>query len=157
MTERLFENWQLVGYCGFVFTKFLTEFEINLSLIHQHRSAKKDKAIRSFQVPALRFNAKQYFDMIDWSSCEPPITTDMSEEDLAAIVDNPESFRKDMKDFFCHTQPVERGVKMVTEASAIVANIEKRDGAIRAKILSRNNMPKFESKKHFNVPHNHWL
>lgn len=91
--------------------------------------------------------------MIDWKnvSCEPPITSLMSEKDLAEIVDDPTKYQQELKEIYCHTQPVERGVKMVTEASSIIADVDKRDGAIRAKIVSRKLMPKFDSKKHFNV------
>lgn len=84
-------------------------------------------------------------------SCEPPITSRLSKEDLAAIVDDPVNYRNELKEIYCHTQPVERGVKMVTEASSIIADVDRRDGAIRAKIFSRKSMPKFDSKKHFNV------
>lgn len=75
----------------------------------------------------------------------------MSEHDLNEIVNDPDSFRYELKDVLCHTQPVERGVKMVTEVSSLVADVEKRDGAIRSKILSRSNMSKFDTKKYFNV------
>lgn len=91
--------------------------------------------------------------IIDWKSvsCEPAVTSFMSKHDLTEIVDDPTNYKEELKDIYCHTQPVERGVKMVTEASAIIADVDKRDGAIRAKILSRKLMPKFDSKKHFNV------
>ena len=42
---------------------------------------------------------------------------------------------------------VERAVKMVTEASALVIGPEERDGLIRQKMKSRTIIPKFVSKK----------
>jgi hypothetical protein len=46
----------------------------------------------------------------------------------------------------CHSQAVERCVKLVTEATAAVCGNEARDGFIRSKITSRTVLPKFETK-----------
>lgn len=52
----------------------------------------------------------------------------------------------------CHTQAVERTVKLVTEAAENVCESLAREGYIKAKINSRKLMPKFDTKKQFNVP-----
>ena len=49
----------------------------------------------------------------------------------------------------CHTQVVERHIKIVTEASASVIGMVNRDGFILNKLKSRKLMPKFESKQDF--------
>ena len=49
----------------------------------------------------------------------------------------------------CHTQAVERLVKLVTEASKAVCGRKSRDGFISARIASRQLMAKFESKRDF--------
>ncbi|ESN92944.1 hypothetical protein HELRODRAFT_165085 [Helobdella robusta] len=49
----------------------------------------------------------------------------------------------------CHTQAVERMIKLVTEASLSVCGEKARDGFIRTKLASQNDIPKFETKKHF--------
>ena len=49
----------------------------------------------------------------------------------------------------CHTQNVERHIKLVTESAQKVANTEPRDGYIRNTIESRKIMPKFETKNDF--------
>ncbi|KAK4874453.1 hypothetical protein RN001_013813 [Aquatica leii] len=49
----------------------------------------------------------------------------------------------------CHTQAVERCIRLVTEASSSVCGNEARDGLIRAKLASRSELPKFETKKQF--------
>ena len=49
----------------------------------------------------------------------------------------------------CHTQAVERVIKLVTEAAAAVSGQERRDGYIRATLKSRIIMPVFETKKNF--------
>lgn len=51
----------------------------------------------------------------------------------------------------CHTQAVERAVKLVTESAQNVCGSIAREGYIRAKIDSLENMPKFDTKKQFNV------
>ena len=47
----------------------------------------------------------------------------------------------------CHTQAVERGMQLVTEASGLVSRERNRDGLIQTKLSSRNKNPKFEAKK----------
>ncbi|GBM88191.1 hypothetical protein AVEN_57948-1 [Araneus ventricosus] len=54
--------------------------------------------------------------------------------------------------FPCHTQAVERCVKLVTEASQKVVGSNSRDGFIRTTLLSRSSMPSFTSKSSFKVP-----
>jgi len=44
-----------------------------------------------------------------------------------------------LKSFPCHTQAVERGINLVTEACAAVFKLQ-RDGFIRAQIASRSAM-----------------
>ena len=48
--------------------------------------------------------------------------------------------------FPCHTQTVERAVKLVTEASASVVDSFETDGYIIAKLQSRKKMPKYKFK-----------
>ena len=52
-------------------------------------------------------------------------------------------------DIPCHTQALERHIKLVTEASAVVVGVKKRDGFIRTTLQSRKQMPKFETKSQF--------
>ena len=47
----------------------------------------------------------------------------------------------------CHTQSIERVVKMVAEGSAKYFSQEKKDGGIRAQETSRRLMSKNESKQ----------
>ena len=51
--------------------------------------------------------------------------------------------------FPCHTQVVERLIKLVTEASSSVCGEEARDGFIRAKLASRSRISKFETKSQY--------
>ena len=52
-------------------------------------------------------------------------------------------------DYPNHTQSVERCVKIVTDTSKAVYGQEARDGYIRAILVSRSKMPRFDTKRHF--------
>lgn len=64
---------------------------------------------------------------------------------------NGHSWREDIFNLQCHTQSVERMVKLVTEVSMKVADELRRDGYIRAVLLSRSEMPKFNNKPQFHM------
>lgn len=105
--------------------------------------------VRTHQIPKIVFTAQEYYEMIDWSAVnltELPLMRNMCLEDLCNAVENP----KEIENFFSfpsHTQAVERGVKIITEASAAVCGPAKRDKWIKTTIQSREKMPKFSSKK----------
>ena len=49
----------------------------------------------------------------------------------------------------CHTQNVERHIKLVTEASSLVCDHASREGLIRNKLASRATMPCFNTKSQY--------
>ena len=51
----------------------------------------------------------------------------------------------------CHSQNVERHIKIVTEASAFVVGHDRRDGVIRNKIRFRKLIKNFKSKSEFQI------
>lgn len=117
--------------------------------IKKARQISKKKSIRAFVVPEIDFEADSYFQMIDWSSItltEPPLTTTITSEEIEENIKIAAEARMSIKEFPCHTQAVERMVKEVTQASESVCGMEQRDGFIRARLLSRMNMPKFNTK-----------
>lgn len=109
---------------------------------------------RIFKIPKINFDAEDYIDLIDWSNCvisEPPLTKDMSDEQLLDIIKSEES----PFDFFpCHTQAVERYVKVITDASSKVCGEKSRDGYIRAKLDARTDLPKFDNKGQYYATRN---
>lgn len=112
------------------------------------------QGLRTFKVPSFNFEAEDYTDLITWRECtitEPPLTLNISDEDLKTFVKSGFSTCQNVKDFPCHTQAVERCIKLVTEASSAVFGENKRDGFIRARLLSRQQMPTFDTKKQFNI------
>ena len=78
--------------------------------------------------------------MIDWTNVvitEPPLIKTMTDADLwqfLAMRVIPTVF---FRNFSCHTQAVERVVKLVTEASKVVCGQKSRGGLIRAQITFR--------------------
>jgi hypothetical protein len=108
--------------------------------------------IRVFQVPLLNFKATDYIDLIKWQDCqvtEPPVTVKLSNNKLQELIGSKETPKYDFQKYCCHTQVVERTVKLVTEASASVCGAEARDGFIRATMDSRAKMPYFNTKANF--------
>ena len=81
----------------------------------------------------ISFDALDYPDMIDWETSqlsEPPLTLILTNDQLIAIKDT--SF--EVPDYPCHTQAVERAVRLVSEASGSVIGQEARDGFIRQRM-----------------------
>ena len=110
--------------------------------------------VRVFTVPEINFNAEDYTELINWQSCnvtEPPLTVNISDVDITAFVKSKESPVVDFPRFPCHTQAVERCIKLVTEASAAVCGNTSRDGFIRAGLEARSIMPVFNTKSEYRV------
>lgn len=125
--------------------------ELAARKILKAREAEISNTRRVFKVPKLNFDARYYIDLIFWQECEisaPPILRQMSDDELR-IKAKEQSF--DIIDFPCHTQSVERCVKLVTEASLIVTDATARDGLIRNRLKSRAEMPNFGHKNQFRI------
>ena len=96
-------------------------------------------------------------DFINWQEnhlTEPPLTMNISDEDLKHLVASGNTPVVDFPQFPCHTQAVERCVKLVTEASAAVCDAPTRDGFIRARLKARRIIPVFDTKRQYNVTEN---
>ena len=108
----------------------------------------------SSQLSMINFNATHYSNMIDFPKVEiisPPVLTVTNEKlvhrlSMDNVFDNWEFDR-----YPCHTQAVERLVKLVTEASISVCGVKNKKGQIRAVLKSRQEMNKFDSKKDFTL------
>ena len=76
---------------------------------------------QKFEVPKINYNAEDYADMIDFTSVnitEPPLLSNFTFEELYEIAEEGKNYDTDIYYIPCHTQAVERGVKLVTEALA---------------------------------------
>ena len=115
------------------------------------RKKANQSMVRTFKIPKLNFEAKEYTEIIHWPSCEvtePPVISSTSNEELQKIIETGEYIK--IPKFPCHTQAVERNIKLVTESSTAVCGQSRRDGYIRAKIQSQQLMPSFETKSDYN-------
>lgn len=127
--------------------------ELALRRILKAKKELKGKKVREFHLPQLRVEACNYYDLIDWASekvTEPPLLMKYSETEISSILqDSAGENWLQIEKYPCHTQAVERCVKLVTEASLAVCGPEARDGFIRTRIKSRQDMPYFETKSQF--------
>lgn len=112
-------------------------------------------SVRQFRPPEINFEATDYTEMIlGWheeTRLEPPVLRGIPEEELwhTIMKEMPAEgggYRFHFSSFPCHTQAVERGIKLVTEAAALVHGQERRHGFIKAKIVSQKVMSSFDSK-----------
>lgn len=116
---------------------------------HDFRENEKPN-IRTFKIPVINFQANNYFDIINWQDStitEPPVISNITDEALKEAIQT--GGRIEVPKFPCHTQAVERSIKLVTEASTSVCGQIRRDGYIRTKLQSQNLMPSFETKKDY--------
>jgi len=125
-----------------------------VDIIKSIRQAPQSSAqqVREFRPPVMKDTAETLQDLLPpLSGCvfEPPLTRHMSNDQLDDIVQQPLS-----TEIPCHSQAVERCVRMVSEASNAVYGFQARDGYIRAVTKSRDCMPCYETKQNFNAFHN---
>lgn len=100
--------------------KRLSVRKLALKRILKARSKPQPKKIRDLKVPPINLNAKSYVDMINWHKVtitEPPLTSTLSDIELQSIVD--EGAKDDLFNLPCHTQAVERCVKVNTALTIV--------------------------------------
>lgn len=121
-----------------------------------------NKSPREFKVPPLNFDAHHYTEMVEWETSIkylPPILCnfEFNSDDAKIYAEKRlwnHDFAFDLKKVPCHTQPVERCVKAVTEASKVVYGEQRRNGHIINTLQSRSTMSRFRTKKDFNLSKN---
>lgn len=122
-------------------------------ILKARTTLRRTNAVREFSVPLeIRLDAPSYVEVIDWSNCkltEPPLTKHISTEVLRENIRSSAFANEDLKDFPCHTQSVERMVKLVTEAASAVCGPEERHKFVFATLKSRKQMPKFDTKSSY--------
>ena len=122
-----------------------------VKIIQTIREKKKNDAklepfnIRIRKTPDINFNATSIEGLISWSEevSEPPLTCFLSNLELTNFNKVPMK----VPDWPCHSQSVERTVKMVTKASSKYFSHEKRDGGIRTQEATRRLMSRNDSKQ----------
>lgn len=126
--------------------------ELGWRRILKARKSKNLGEVRRFKVPPIKFDAENYFEMIEWQDdiTEPPLTKDLSEREIEELIKLQKAYQG-LSDIPCHTQAVERLIKLVTEASEKVCGEERRDGYIRTTLASRKKMPVYENKAQYTL------
>ena len=109
--------------------------------------ANESSDIRYFKVPKINNKAKVYYKLVNMKEEkfeEPPILRKLRTHEI-------ENFRNEklVLRHPCHSQAVERSVKVVSEACAEVIGFQRRDGLIRQTLKSRKLQPKVDCKKHY--------
>ena len=95
------------------------------------------KGVRKHVIPPLVWGSNNWWEIIDWNNVklfEPKIIKNLSDEKLNSIIKEPINFPK----FPCHSQSVERSVKLVTLASNKVCGQDRRHGFILGVNRNRN-------------------
>ena len=86
--------------------------------------------------------------MIDWQEndiTEPPLCNNLTDAEIESNIKN--KTHSCFSALPCHTQAVERTVKLVTDAAQKVIGSENREGCINALLTSRSKLPKFNTKQ----------
>ena len=109
------------------------------------------KGIRKHEIPSLNWEAgNSWKDIISWDKVilwEPRILKKLSEDQIEAAVLTPINFPK----YPCHSQTVERMVKLVTECSSSVYGEKNQRGKIVAVLASRKSRKAYDTKKNYVV------
>ena len=104
---------------------------------------------RQFIVPKVNFKADDYYQLIDnkyW--LESILTIDYQSNYLSTLtIENVPIFKFDA--YPCHTQAVERHIRLVSQTALSISNPEERDSRINITLLERKLMPSFRSKQDF--------
>ena len=120
-----------------------------LAMRHILRARSEQYGLRLFMILKLNFEAKEKIDLINWQQTpisEPPIFVNNSADDIEMFVASGDTPLMDFPKYSCHTQAVERCVKLVTELSSSVCGVKARDGFIRVRFEFRKIMPILRSK-----------
>jgi len=124
--------------------------QLGLHRILKARTQMK-KGIR-FCVPSINFTATDYTELINWSKImvtEPPLIPEIPLNEISSRVFEGNTELLQFIRVPCHTQAVERAVKLVTEASMSVCGETARNGFIKNRIQSRQQMAVFNKKSDY--------
>lgn len=76
-------------------------------ILKARQNLQKGKSIRSFMTPKLNFDASDYSEIIQWSSCKvtsPPLLRDITDKTLSELIKTREKPDWKFDVFPCHTQ-----------------------------------------------------
>ncbi|XP_047127194.1 uncharacterized protein LOC124808186 [Hydra vulgaris] len=123
--------------------------ETKKTLIKDPKNGLKD-GIRVNAIPIIDCRCKNWSKLInlyDIDCFEPPCVEDISNEELLNMIPN----QGKAPNFPCHSQTVERAVKMTSDASGKFINLKKRNAYILAKCQSQKKRKYFRTKKDYTL------
>ncbi|GBN02668.1 hypothetical protein AVEN_121181-1 [Araneus ventricosus] len=129
--------------------KHIRELAVRRILGAREKKTKNSSGLRFFKLPKLNFEAADYIDLIDWSNCvviEKSITMNIKDKDLKEMCKEKHFPVLTFVEFPCHTQSVERCVKLIPEAAMKVCGESVRDVYTRTKLQARKELPTFDNK-----------
>ena len=118
-------------------------------------NANSDESVRVFQTPQqINFTASSLRELLpeaEWDRLpftSPPILSELTDVQIQGILEgqNPPLLNCEAP---CHSQSVERAVKLMAEATGRYSEHSNQRGFILNKIESRKEMKEFKSKKYF--------
>jgi len=115
--------------------QLLDDEEAAFTLEPSEADAISSSTIQKYRLPKINFMADSYVQLIDWVESllsEPPLTLPKSDAEVSAFRDVAFQVPK----YPCHTQAVERAIRLVSEASTDVVGQEARNGYIRQRITA---------------------
>ncbi|GBL78890.1 hypothetical protein AVEN_48869-1 [Araneus ventricosus] len=129
--------------------KHIQELAVRRILGAREKNTKNSGGLRLYKLSKLNFEAADYLDLIYWSNCvvtKPPLTMYIKDKDLKEMCKEEQFPVLTFEEFLCHTQSVERCVKLISEAAMKVCGETARDGYIRSKLQARKELPTFDNK-----------
>ena len=99
------------------------------------------------KIPVIKYDAAHWYELIDLSQpgiCEPALTADIATEILSDAMKK--GIKLQLPVLSCHSQSVERVVKLTSETSHLVYGQEARHRHIVTKYCCRQVRPSFASK-----------
>ena len=125
-------------------------------ILKARKTLVRSSTLRAFTIPKINFDAKTYYELIDWNDfySEPPLAMEIPTDELEMYVGTgyypmlPEISLAScsVNNIPCHSQAVERHVQLVSKSASRVVGEINRDGLIRATLQSRERMPSFATK-----------
>ncbi|GBN60984.1 hypothetical protein AVEN_126032-1 [Araneus ventricosus] len=88
--------------------------ELGYRRILKARETAPKKTIRNFVPLKINFQASDYIEIINWNSCvvyPPPILRDVSEDYIKSLINSDTKPIREIQNFPCRTQALERCVK----------------------------------------------
>jgi hypothetical protein len=158
LKEIVFPVLQRSSFCcspenflaSLVYSENKSHRELGVRQIQLIRNNPPKEILRS-PVPQLNFDAVDWSQMVDVAtfSHEPPITKDLTDEELERLVDDQELSGVQFPPI--HSQSVERAVKLTSDTAKLAFTYKKRHEYILATMASREKRKSFTSKSKYVV------